>query len=288
MHGYPTGYPNKSANVAQSSTNSESKVDQVTTISANEYKEYLQLKAAQHTTSSAIVAHTGNSTVCLSHSTPSRWVLDSGGSDHVTGNSSIFSELSPPKYPYYITVADGSKVEATSVGKVSPIPSLSLSSVLLIPNCPFNLISISKLTRSLNCVITFTSDSFLIQDRSTGQTVGVETESRGLYYLRPPTSAVCVAVESPHLLHRLLGHPSLSKLKKMVSDLPQLESLQCESCQLGKHVRVSFPNRINNRATTPFDVVHSDVLGPSRVPSTLGYKYYVTFIDDFSRCTWVF
>jgi len=164
----------------------------------------------------------------------------------------------------------------------------SLNSVLLIPNCPFNLISISKLTHSLNCAITFTSDSFLIQDQSTGQMIGAETESRGLYYLRPPTSAVCVAVESPHLLHRLLGHPSLSKLKKMVSDLPQLESLQCESCQLGKHFRVSFPNRINNKATTPFDVVHSDVWGPSRVPSTLGYKYYVTFIDDFSRCTWVF
>lgn len=162
-----------------------------------------------------------------------------------------------------------------------------MNSVLLNPNCPFNLISISKLTRSLNCAITFTSDSLLIQDRITGQTIGAGTESRGLYYLRPPTSATCVVVESPHLLHRRLGHPSLSKLK-MVSGLPQLESLRCESCQLGKYVRVSFSNRINNRVMAPFDVVHFDVWGPSRFPSTLGYKYYVTFIDDFSRCTWVF
>jgi len=27
---------------------------------------------------------------------------------------------------------------------------------------------------------------------------------------------------------------------------------------------------------TPFDVVHFDVLAPSQVPSTLGYKYYIT------------
>ncbi|GAU10216.1 hypothetical protein TSUD_420220, partial [Trifolium subterraneum] len=173
------GYPSKTANVAQSSHDSESKSEFENTFSGNEYKEYLQLKAAQHATSSATMAHTGNSTVCLSHSTPNGWALDSGASDHVTGNSSLFSELSPPKYPHYITVADGSKVEATGVGR----------------------------------------------DQSTGQTIGAGTESRGLYYLQPSTSTICVAAESPELLHRRLGHPSLSKLKKMVFGLPQLESL---------------------------------------------------------------
>jgi len=33
---------------------------------------------------------------------------------------------------------------------------------------------------------------------------------------------------------------------------------------------------------------HSDVWGPNRVNSTLGLSYFVTFIDDFSRCTWLF
>nr|KYP51688.1 Retrovirus-related Pol polyprotein from transposon TNT 1-94 [Cajanus cajan] len=74
----------------------------------------------------------------------------------------------------------------------------------------------------------------------------------------------------------------------MVPHLSRLESLECESCQLGKHVRASFPNSINSRAMSPFDVIHSDVWGPSRVPSLLGHRYYVTFIDDFSRCTWIF
>nr|KYP42217.1 Retrovirus-related Pol polyprotein from transposon TNT 1-94 [Cajanus cajan]KYP42227.1 Retrovirus-related Pol polyprotein from transposon TNT 1-94 [Cajanus cajan] len=74
----------------------------------------------------------------------------------------------------------------------------------------------------------------------------------------------------------------------MVSHLSRLESFECELCQLGKHVRASFPNSINSRAMSPCDVIHSDVWGPSRVPSLLGHKYYVTFIDDFSRCTWIF
>nr|KYP45103.1 Retrovirus-related Pol polyprotein from transposon TNT 1-94 [Cajanus cajan] len=267
----------------------ESKGNHPISLSTDDYKEYLQLKAAQQASSSVTVAHTSNSTVCLSHSTSiGPWVLDSGASDHLTGNVSLFHSLSSPKTSHHITLVDGSKVQATGIGQISPTPSLPLKSVLLVPGCPFNLISISKLTRSLNCAITFTSDSFLIQDRSTGQTIGVGYESHGLYYLQSSTSTICASVESPSLIHRRLGHPSLNKLKKMVPHLSRLESLECESCQLGKHVRTSFPKSIKSRAVSPFDVIHSDVWGPSRVPSLLGHRYYVTFIDDFSRCTWIF
>ena len=72
--------------------------------------------------------------------------------------------------------------------------------------------------------------------------------------------------------------PSLSKL----SHVP------CESCQLGKHARSSFTNRVYRQATSPFTLVHSNVWGPGRVVSTLGSKYFVTFIDDYLRCTWLF
>lgn len=74
----------------------------------------------------------------------------------------------------------------------------------------------------------------------------------------------------------------------MVSNIPHLESLQCESFQLGKHVRISFSSRINNKAMSLFDVVHFDVWGPNRISPILGYRYYVTFINDFLRCAWVF
>ncbi|RVW17594.1 hypothetical protein CK203_096691 [Vitis vinifera] len=60
--------------------------------------------------------------------------------------------------------------------------------------------------------------------------------------------------------HRIrLGHRSLSKFQKMVPRFSTLSSLLCESCQLGKHTRVSFPKRLNNRAKSPFELVHTDI-----------------------------
>ncbi|RVW16796.1 Retrovirus-related Pol polyprotein from transposon RE2 [Vitis vinifera] len=70
----------------------------------------------------------------------------------------------------------------------------------------------------------------------------------------------------------------------MVPRFSTLSSLPCESCQLGKHTRVSFPKRLNNRAKSPFELVHTDVWGPCRTASTLGFQYFVAFIDDYSRC----
>ena len=60
------------------------------------------------------------------------------------------------------------------------------------------------------------------------------------------------------------------------------------SCQLGKHTRVSFPKRLESRTKSPFELVHTDVWGLSRTTSTLGFRYFVTFIDDFFRCTSLF
>ena len=128
-----------------------------------------------------------------------------------------------------------------------------------------------------------------LQDRSTGKTIGIGRESQGLYDLTSQSSpAVCVSTDAPLLIHSRLGHPSLSKFQKMVPRFSTLSSLACEFCQLGKHTCVSFPQRLNNWATSPFELVHTDVWGPCRTASTLGFQYFVTFIDDYSRCTWLF
>ncbi|KEH27893.1 hypothetical protein MTR_5g048690 [Medicago truncatula] len=119
---------------------------------------------------------------CLSHCVGS-WISDSSASDHVVGNPSLISNLSPPNIPHNITLANGSKEQVTGIGQASPLPSLSLNYVLFVPGCPFNLISISKLTDSLNCSITFSSKSFCIQDCNTWKTIGTGYVSQGLYYL---------------------------------------------------------------------------------------------------------
>ena len=128
-----------------------------------------------------------------------------------------------------------------------------------------------------------------LQDQSTRKTIGIGRESQGLYHLTSKSSpAVCVSIDAPLLIHSRLGHPSLSKFQKMVTCFSTLSSLACESCQLRKHTRVSFPKRLNNWTKSPFELVHTNVWGPCRTASTLGFQYFVTFIDDYSRCTLLF
>ncbi|RVW13190.1 hypothetical protein CK203_097755 [Vitis vinifera] len=123
-------------------------------------------------------------------------------------------------------------------------------------------------------------------DQSTGKTIGIGCESQGLYHLTSPSSpTACISIDVPLLIHSCLGHPSLSKFQKMVPYFSTLSSLACESCKLGKHTRVSFPKHLNNRAKSHFELVHTDVWGPCQTTSTLGFQYFVTFIDDYLRCT---
>lgn len=37
-----------------------------------------------------------------------------------------------------------------------------------------------------------------------------------------------------------------------------------------------------------FDLIHTDLMGPTRTPSYSGYKYTLVLVDDFSRYTWVY
>ena len=149
------GFPEKSAHMTYlqpQTSEKQTQNDNQNVLSDAEFKEYLQLKGVQQGQSSAAVAHTGKSTVCLSQSLPiGSWLLDSGASDHIAGNPSLFSTITQPKIPHYITLANGSKTKATGIGQATPLPPLSLNSVLFIPDCPFNLVSVSQLTRNFNC-----------------------------------------------------------------------------------------------------------------------------------------
>jgi hypothetical protein len=42
------------------------------------------------------------------------------------------------------------------------------------------------------------------------------------------------------------------------------------------------------QSTQPLELVHSDVWGPAPISSSNGYKYYLLFVDDFSRYSWLF
>lgn len=62
-------------------------------------------------------------------------------------------------------------------------------------------------------------------------------------------------------------------------------NLKCETCIRGKMTRAPFPKR-SERQTELLELIHSDVCEPMRVESIGKSRYFVTFIDDYSRwCT---
>ena len=85
-----------------------------------------------------------------------------------------------------------------------------------------------------------------------------------------------------------MGHPSLPLLKKLCPQFSSQLSLDCESCQYAKLHHLSYSPRVNKRANAPFELVHSDVWDPCLVVSPIGFRYFVTFVDDYSRTTWLY
>jgi hypothetical protein len=95
--------------------------------------------------------------------------------------------------------------------------------------------------------------------------------------------------------HLRFGHLHFNGLKLlssggMVRGLQQVDSANhvCEGCVLGKQSRLSFPSGTSQRVKAPLQLVHTDIYGPLDPISFGGNKYFITFIDDFSRKSWVY
>lgn len=94
------------------------------------------------------------------------------------------------------------------------------------------------------------------------------------------------SVVSKNTWHRRLGHPS-SRIFYLITRRCNMtfknEKLQfCQSCQMGKSHSLPF-SLFESRATKPFDLIHTDVWGPTPVMSMDGFHCYVLLLDDFSR-----
>ena len=113
-------------------------------------------------------------------------------------------------------------------------------------------------------------------------------ESQGLFHLNSPSSStICTSMDTPLLIHSRLGHLNIFMFRKMVPRFSSLTSIECESCQLWTY-SCPIPQAPRSTDKVSFRAVHTDVCGPSETESTLGFRYFVTFIDDYSRCTWLF
>ena len=61
----------------------------------------------------------------------------------------------------------------------------------------------------------------------------------------------------------------------------------CEGCIYGKMHRLSFPTS-SWRAKEPLKLIHVDLWGPIRTPSLGDKRYFLLFINDYSRMVWVY
>ena len=102
--------------------------------------------------------------------------------------------------------------------------------------------------------------------------IGIGRKSWGLFHLSSPSSSIaCTSMNTPLLIHSCLGHPNISKFRKMVPRFSSLSSIEFESCQFGKHTCVSFPKSLDQQTRSHFELVHNDVWGSSRAEFTLGF-----------------
>jgi hypothetical protein len=97
------------------------------------------------------------------------------------------------------------------------------------------------------------------------------------------------------LWHHCLGHLHLHAIKQMqnyqlvIGIGGEITSLPiCEGCILGKHHVSNFPSKSNSCSIELLELVHIDLCGPMQTPTHGGAKYFVVFIDDYSRFTIVY
>jgi len=94
------------------------------------------------------------------------------------------------------------------------------------------------------------------------------------------------------LWHRRLGHPSnqaLSNLSTIISGVLGSSNHKelCDVCLRAKQTQLSFTIS-KNKVSKPFDLIHCDIWGAYFVKYFYCARYFLTILDDTSRCVWVY
>ncbi|CAL5324316.1 unnamed protein product [Camellia sinensis] len=190
------------------------------------------------------------------------WIIDSGCSNHMTGDKEKLQDLSEYKGRHVVVTANNSKLPIAHIGHL----------VLFGPQDV-------KVYRDLEIM-----EEPVIKGRKLESVYVMSAETAYVNKTRKN--------ETADLWHMRLSHVSYSKLtvmmkKLMLKGLSQLEVRKdtiCAGCQYGKAHQLPYEES-KWKAKGPLELIHSDVFGPVKQASFSGLKYMVTFIDDFSRFT---
>lgn len=232
----------------------------------------------------------------------STWYTDSGASNHITTDMANLAIQEEYNGSDKVAVGNGSGLCITHSGSSSVVLSNSkfkLNNILHCPKAITNLLSVHQFASDNHCFFVFFPSCFYIKDLKTQKTLFKGDCVDGLYRLQfnksafsspGPLALVGIRTNLP-TWHARLGHPSASVLAHLQANkylkLEGSKSIPfCNSCQLGKSKKLPFSNS-TSETNNPLEIIHSDVWF-SPIPSENGMNYYVLFVDDYTRYSWMF
>lgn len=246
------------------------------------------------------------------------WYIDSGANYHVTPHSERLDHVDSLGNPVHLHTCTGDITRVVGIGSGSlslPHSNLSLKDVLVVPNATKSLLSVQRLTADNPVEVLFSGDEYVVKDKVSGTQLVKGRTNQGLYQVptrmkvaeihhapaavpQVHSATVVKKVSPPKILtdadillwHYRLGHPSDRVLNQILKQCNfRFHSLKhvCEACQFGKSKKLPFSKSLSH-ASSPFELVHTDLWGPSPLQSVHGNRYYILFLDDFSRYTWIF
>ena len=228
------------------------------------------------------------------------WLIDSGASSHMIKEKTVLRNYRNFDSPELVRLGDGHVVEALGAGNLSvkvfaPNGSdckFTISDVLYIPQLASNLFSVKAATKHGH-ILLFNNVECWVKC-STGRRITLGSLRGKLYEMRCEVlheNAAVVQENKTDLWHERLGHVNENTLREMVKKsavnglkMPVFNSLSfCKGCVEGKLSRKPFKSIGKIRSTSKLQLVHSDVCGPMQTESHGGKRYFVTFVDDYSR-----
>ncbi|KAL4282230.1 hypothetical protein GQ457_03G037800 [Hibiscus cannabinus] len=215
-------------------------------------------------------------TCLLTKSSSESWLIDSGCTNHMTPDKTLFKDLKLSKVTK-VRIGNGDYISVKGSGTVAVTTSSgtkTISDVLYVPEIDQNLLSVGQLLEK-GFKVTFEDFYCLIYDATGKETLRVKMRGKSFSY--DPTEEEQIAFFNKacttEIWHKRLGHCHLQRILKMkktdmIRGMPELDNHlpNCVACHFGKQNRLSFPNS-TWRASQKLHLIHSDVAGPQRTPS---------------------
>lgn len=116
-------------------------------------------------------------------------------------------------------------------------------------------------------------------------------KSANLLANQPEVSSSCAIFPNPSHCNKILWHQKLSHASDDVLNHLDLgmkfDIKPCDFCHKVKQHRQPFHKSVVH-VVNLFDLVHMDLWGPYKLPTSSGCTYFLTMVDDHSRSIWTF